>query len=319
MSAAHTGRMYYSPGWFVQRLGTLGQFKTRGEALCFTHFGLLCCEWRHCQRKPGMQVQHLQQQLSTTVRDWKHLFFFHVAGAEVLSGGADSWSALLLQLPGPHRVCALGDVQPAHQHLHQGPEGEVSSRKKHRRHVTFSWYWLGNESIPFISHLLQPKLTPVPQLNPVVFVAISVTAAGFIYWAFSQINSTVSGTIYSTPFTPCLVWRGRPTGHSSGSMTTRLPLVTKMWQDTMIMPPLSEVPSVSPWQFSPFSPPQESDWWHLQQWRASSFLVLSHPSTGWRKGDSWRAWPIQMSSSVEMRWDGKQHIRDWKNTDAGFN
>lgn len=130
MSAAHTGRMYYSPGWFVQRLGTLGQFKTRREALCLTRFGLLCCERRHCQRKPGKQVQHLQQQLSTTVRDEKRYFCFHVAGAEVLSGSAGSWSALLLQLPGPNRVCALGDVQPAHQHLHQGPEGEVRSRKK---------------------------------------------------------------------------------------------------------------------------------------------------------------------------------------------
>lgn len=55
----------------------------------------------------------------------RHFCFSPAPGAEVLPGGAGSRGPLLLQLPGPHRVGAFGDVRPAHQHVHQGPEGEV--------------------------------------------------------------------------------------------------------------------------------------------------------------------------------------------------
>ena len=54
------------------------------------------------------------------------VFLSYLTGAEVLPGGAGPRSTLLLQLPDPYRDCSFRDVQHAHQHLHQGPEGEVS-------------------------------------------------------------------------------------------------------------------------------------------------------------------------------------------------
>lgn len=55
-STAHT---FNSTGGFDQGLGTLGQFKTRREALCLARFGLFRCKRRHRQRKPGKRVSHI--------------------------------------------------------------------------------------------------------------------------------------------------------------------------------------------------------------------------------------------------------------------
>ena len=48
--------------------------------------------------------------------------------------------------------------------------------------------------------------------------------------------------------------------------------------------------------------PQESEWWPSPPWRESSSLVLSLPSSGWRREAWCPAWPSPMSSSAEMRW-----------------